>query len=162
MINNIDNYPMDMEGKKVVVVGGGAVGLDVVEFFSNRKAEVSIVEMLPVVGKDLDIVTKVGTYALLEKNHVNILTSTALQEVHPDHFIVKRNDQNEQLDFDYGFVCLGMRSYSPLMKDLTESFEDKDVEIVNIGDSVRARRIIDGTAEGRNILNTLKTKGYLE
>ena len=162
MINNIDNYPMDMEGKKVVVVGGGAVGLDVVEFFSNRKADVSIVEMLPVVGKDLDIVTKVGTYALLEKNHVNILTSTALQEVHPDHFIVKRNDQNEQLDFDYGFVCLGMRSYSPLMKDLTESFEDKNVEIVNIGDSVRARRIIDGTAEGRNILNTLKTKGYLE
>lgn len=162
MINNIDNYPMDMEGKKVVVVGGGAVGLDVVEFFSNRKAEVSIVEMLPVVGKDLDIVTKVGTYALLEKNHVNILTSTALQEVHPDHFIVKRNDQNEQLDFDYGFVCLGMRSYSPLMKDLTDAFEDKDVEIVNIGDSVRARRIIDGTAEGRNILNTLKTKGYLE
>ena len=42
------------------------------------------------------------------------------------------------------------------------AFEDKDVEIVNIGDSVRARRIIDGTAEGRNILNTLKTKGYLE
>ena len=42
--------------------------------------------------------------------------------------------KNEQLDFDYGFVCLGMRSYSPLMKDLTESFEDKNVEIVNIGD----------------------------
>ncbi len=162
MINNIDNYPEDLEGKKVVVVGGGAVGLDVVEFFSNRKATVSIVEMLPVVGKDLDIVTKIGTYAILEKNHVNVLTSTALQEVHPNHFIVKRNDQMEQLDFDYGFVCLGMRSYSPILADLHEAFDDKNVEIINIGDSFRARRIIDGTSEGRNILNALKTKGYLE
>ncbi len=162
MINNIDNYPEDLEGKKVVVVGGGAVGLDVVEFFSNRKATVSIVEMLPVVGKDLDIVTKIGTYALLEKNHVNVLTSTALQEVHPNHFIVKRNDQMEQLDFDYGFVCLGMRSYAPILTELHEAFDDKDVEIINIGDSFRARRIIDGTGEGRNILNALKTKGYLE
>ncbi len=162
MINNINNYPEDLEGKKVVVVGGGAVGLDVVEFFSNRKATVSIVEMLPVVGKDLDIVTKIGTYAILEKNHVNVLTSTALQEVHPNHFIVKRNDQLEQLDFDYGFVCLGMRSYSPILADLHEAFDDKNVEIINIGDSFRARRIIDGTSEGRNILNALKTKGYLE
>ena len=162
MINNINNYPEDLEGKKVVVVGGGAVGLDVVEFFSNRKATVSIVEMLPVVCKDLDIVTKIGTYAILEKNHVNVLTSTALQEVHPNHFIVKRNDQLEQLDFDYGFVCLGMRSYSPILADLHEAFDDKNVEIINIGDSFRARRIIDGTSEGRNILNALKTKGYLE
>ena len=162
MINNINNYPENLEGKKVVVVGGGAVGLDVVEFFSNRKATVSIVEMLPVVGKDLDFVTKIGTYAILEKNNVNVLTSTALQEVHPDHFIVKRNDQIEQLDFDYGFVCLGMRSYAPILADLHEAFDEKDVEIINIGDSFRARRIIDGTGEGRNILNALKTKGYLE
>lgn len=32
MIANLKNYPEDMTGKKVVVVGGGAVGLDVVEF----------------------------------------------------------------------------------------------------------------------------------
>ena len=162
MINNIDNYPEELEGKKVVVVGGGAVGLDVVEFFANRKATVSIVEMLPVVGKDLDIVTKVGTYAMLEKHGVNVLTSTALQEVHKDHFVVKRNDQNEQLDFDYGFVCLGMRSYSPILNDLKEAFKDSDVEILNVGDSVRARRIIDGTLEGRNIIEALKIKGYLK
>ena len=118
--------------------------------------------MLPVVGKDLDIVTKVGTYAMLEKHGVNVLTSTALQEVCKDHFIVKRNDKNEQLDFDYGFVCLGMRSYSPILKDLQDAFADSDVEVLNVGDSVRARRIIDGTLEGRNIVEALKIKGYLK
>lgn len=161
MIQHIDSYPETMDGKKVCVVGGGAVGLDVVEFFAKRGATVSIVEMLPVVGKDLDIVTKVGTYDMLEKHHVNVLTSTALQEVHKDHFIVKRNDELETLDFDLGFVCLGMRAYAPIYQDICQAFADTDVEIINIGDSVRARRIIDGVAEGRNMLMALQMKGFL-
>ena len=161
MIQHIDQYPQDLSGKKVCVLGGGAVGLDVVEFFAKRGAAVSIVEMLPVVGKDLDTVTKVGTYDMLEKHNVQVLTSTALQEVHPDHFVVKRNEQMETLDFDYGFVCLGMRAYSPVMEELKQTFADEDVELFNIGDSVRARRIIDGVAEGRNILNALKQKEFL-
>ena len=93
--------------------------------------------------------------------NVQVLTSTALQEVHPDHFVVKRNEQMETLDFDYGFVCLGMRAYSPVMEELKQTFADEDVELFNIGDSVRARRIIDGVAEGRNILNALKQKEFL-
>ena len=122
MISNINSYPQDMNGKKVCVVGGGAVGLDVVEFFAKRGADVRIVEMLPVVGKDLDTVTKVGAYDMLEKHNVDVMTSTALMEVHKDHFVVKRNDALENLDFDYGFVCLGMRAYAPVLNELKEAF----------------------------------------
>lgn len=161
MISNINSYPQDMNGKKVCVVGGGAVGLDVVEFFAKRGADVRIVEMLPVVGKDLDTVTKVGTYDMLEKHNVDVMTSTALMEVHKDHFVVKRNDASENLDFDYGFVCLGMRAYAPVLNELKEAFNSDEVEIMNIGDSVRARRIIDGVAEGRNVLNALKKRDFL-
>ena len=46
MINHVNDYPTDLTGKKVVVIGGGAVGLDVVEFFAPRGADVSIVEMI--------------------------------------------------------------------------------------------------------------------
>lgn len=161
MIAHVEAYPLDASDKKVCVVGGGAVGLDVVEFFAKRGAAVSIVEMLPVVGKDLDFVTKVGTYDMLERHQVQVLTSTALQEVFQDHFVVKQKDENMTLDFDYGFVCLGMRSYSPILDTLKETFANEDVEILNIGDSARARRIIDGVAEGRNILMALKQKEFL-
>ena len=114
MINHINDYPEDMTSKKVVVVGGGAVGLDVVEFFAARNAEISIVEMM-----------------------------------------------ERELPFDYGFVCLGMRAQGQLFAELSDAFVSDDVEILNIGDSKRARRIIDGTLEGRNILNTLTQMGYL-
>lgn len=161
MIKDIPNFPEDATNKKVVVVGGGAVGLDVVEFFAKRGADVSIVEMLPVVGKDLDFVTKVDVTNMLEKHHVNVLTNTALKEVNAESFIVEKDGKQETLTFDYGFVCLGMRNYAPIYETLRNEYQDSDVEIVNIGDSVRARRIIDGVAEGRNILNVLRRRDYL-
>lgn len=161
MIQNIPKYPDDMSGKKIVVIGGGAVGLDVVEFFAPRNASVSIVEMMPQIGKDLDPVSKVSTKALMKKYKVNQMPNTALQEVHDDYFLVKRDGIEEKLDFDYGFVCLGMRANSPLMNDLRDHFSSKEVEIYNIGDSVRARRIIDGTQEGRNIINILERRNFI-
>lgn len=161
MIKDIPNFPEDATNKKVVVVGGGAVGLDVVEFFAKRGADVSIVEMLPVVGKDLDFVTKVDVTNMLEKHNVNVLTNTALKEVKAESFIVEKDGKQETLTFDYGFVCLGMRNYAPIYETLRNEYQDSDVEIVNIGDSVRARRIIDGVAEGRNILNVLRRRDYL-
>lgn len=161
MIENIPNYPEDMTGKKVVVIGGGAVGLDIVEFFAPRNAKISIVEMQPVIGKDLDPVTKVQTSTLIEKHDVLELTNTALLEVKDNSFIVRRDGKEEELEFDYGFVCLGMRANAPVLESLRENFDSSKVEIVNIGDSVRARRIIEGVQEGRNILNTLRKRNYL-
>lgn len=162
MINHVNDYPTDLTGKKVVVIGGGAVGLDVVEFFAPRGAEVSIVEMMPVIGNGIDPVSKVDMGTLMDKYHVNQMTNTALKEVREDNFLVEANGELKELPFDYGFVCLGMRAEQPVLKDIKEAFEDDDsVEIVNIGDSVRARRIIEGTEEGRNIINVLKKREYL-
>ena len=162
MINHVNDYPTDLTGKKVVVIGGGSVGLDVVEFFAPRGAEVSIVEMMPIIGNGIDPVSKVDMGTLMDKYHVNQMTNTALKEVREDNFLVEADGELKELPFDYGFVCLGMRAEQPVLKDIKEAFEDDDsVEIVNIGDSVRARRIIEGTEEGRNIINVLKKREYL-
>ena len=162
MIDHVNDYPTDLKGKKVVVIGGGAVGLDVVEFFAPRGAEVSIVEMMSVIGNGIDPVSKVDMGTLMEKHHVNQMLNTALKEVREDNFLVEADGELKELPFDYGFVCLGMRAEQPVLKDIKEAFEDDDsVEIVNIGDSVRARRIIEGTEEGRNIINVLKKREYL-
>ncbi len=162
MIDHVQEYPQDLTGKKVVVIGGGAVGLDVVEFFAPRGADVSIVEMMPVIGNGIDPVSKVDINTLMKKYNVRQMPNTALKEVRPDNFLVETKDGQEELPFDYGFVCLGMKAEHPVLQQLREAFEDDDhIEIINIGDSVRARRIIEGTEEGRNILNTLEKRGYL-
>lgn len=151
----------NIRSPKVAVIGGGAVGLDVVELFSSRGAEVSIVERLPMLGRDLDVVTKVGMLSMVKENNVNVLTDTSLLEVKENSFLIEKNGVEEELEFDYGFVCLGMRNYSPVLSELQEYYAGTDVEIVNIGDSVRARRIIDGIKEGRNIITSLNKIGAL-
>ena len=50
---------------------------------------------------------------------------------------------------------------APVLDEIREAFADTNVEIINIGDSVRARRIIDGVQEGHNILNVLADHEYL-
>ena len=161
MINHINDFPKDLEGKKVVVVGGGAVGLDVVEFFADRNADISIVEMMDQIGRDLDPVSKNDTKAMMKKHNVHQLTKTALLEVKDSSFLVKGDGEPYELPFEYGFVCLGMRAQGQLYQSLAEEFSSEDVEFMNIGDSQRARRIIDGTQEGRNILTILEQRGYL-
>ena len=163
MINNIENYPQDLTGKKVVIIGGGAVGLDVAEFFAPRNADCSIVEMAPVIGNGIDPVSKVGTFDLLNKHNVKQLTNTKLLEVKDNSFLVEYADGSlDELEFDYGFVCLGMKSNNPVLKALEEEYSDTNIEIISIGDSIRARRIIEGVEEGRNIINTLTKHDYLD
>lgn len=163
MINHIDSYPADLTGKKVAIIGGGAVGLDVVEFFAPRGAEVSIIEMMPAIGAGIDPITKVDINTLMKKHNVNQMPNTALKEVFADHFHVETKEGAEDLYFDYGFICLGMKAQTPVLAGLHEAFDKEGVEIINVGDSMRARRIIEGTSEGRDqVILALTKKGFLK
>jgi 2,4-dienoyl-CoA reductase-like NADH-dependent reductase (Old Yellow Enzyme family)/ribulose 1,5-bisphosphate synthetase/thiazole synthase len=159
-INNINSFDKDCKGKKVAVVGGGAVGLDVVEFFAERGADVSVIEMMPVIGKDLDTNTKLDVYHMMKENNVKQLGNTALQTVNDSSFTV-RNAEGAivDIDFDYGFVCLGMRSENAEFPKVEAYATEKDVKLLNIGDSTRVRRIIAGVEEGRNVVKTLEVMG---
>ena len=156
----------------VVVVGAGTAGLEAactaaevgckVEFFAPRGAETTIIEMMPVIGNGLDASSTSSMKECMEKHHVRQMTNTALQKVNAHSFLVKYDGKEEELPFDYGFVCLGMRANAPIWNDIQEAFTGEDVEVLNIGDSVRARRIIDGTDAGRHmVLNTLERLNYL-
>lgn len=161
MIDHLNDYPQDLTGKKVAVIGGGAVGLDVVEFFAPRGAEVAIVEMMGVIGNGLDASSTSGMNECMDKYNVRKMVNTALTKVNADSFEVKYDGKEETLTFDYGFVCLGMRANAPIWEELQKAFAGEDVEVLNIGDSVRARRIIDGVDAGRHqVLNTLDRLGF--
>lgn len=166
MINNVNDgkYPDDVcNGKKVVVIGGGSVGLDVIEYFAPRGAECTIVDMLPQIGMLADPITKCSMRETHDKYGVKEYVNTALQEVKENSFVVKLpNGEITELAFDLGFNCLGMRANNPLLPELKEAFDDTDVAIYQVGDSVRARRIMEGTMDGRAVLNVLEAQGYLD
>ena len=59
-----------MKGQKIAIIDGGAVGLDVMELFTERGAEVTMVEMLPMIGNGLDLVTKCDTNVLARHDYL--------------------------------------------------------------------------------------------
>ena len=91
------------------------------EFFAARKADISIVEMMDQIGRDLDPVTKNDTKCMMKSHDVHQLTKTALLEVKADSFLVKGSEGEYELPFDYGFVCLGMRAKGQLYSQLLEA-----------------------------------------
>jgi len=162
LLSKINEFKkLELEGKKIAVIGGGAVGLDVVEFFAERKAKVSIIEMMPMIGRDLDVITKVDMMSIIKEYDIDVNTSTALVEVTSDHFKVKKGDTEENIDFDYGFVCMGMKPENTGLKELQEHFSEKNIPVINIGDSARARKIMDGVREGSELIVTLENIGAI-
>ena len=147
------SYSIDMTGKKCVVIGGGATGLDLVECFANKGADVSVVEMTGILGNGIDLVSRVAITNLMRKKDVKQLVNTKLLEVREHSFVTDAGE----LEFDYGCICLGLKSYNPLADEMAGV-----AKTISVGDAKLApRQIIDGTADGRNILNTLEEMGYL-
>ncbi|MHC5249466.1 oxidoreductase [Enterococcus sp. LJL90] len=159
ILNNMENF-QDFTDQEVVVIGGGAVGLDVVEYYAERGAKkVTIVEMQNQLGKDLDLITKLSMMEIVKDYGVIAHTETKLLEVCGDHFVVELpSGELENLYFDLGFVCLGMRADAPLMPELKDYAQANNAKLVNIGDSKVARRIMEGTREARDILTAVYEK----
>ncbi|HHF8057432.1 TPA: FAD-dependent oxidoreductase [Klebsiella pneumoniae] len=145
----------------VVVIGAGAVGLDVIEYFTARGAQAVLIEMQDAAGRDLDIITKNAMLTMLDEHQVEQHMNTQLMAVAADHFQVKNTQQTFDIPFDYGFVCLGMRANRTGLDEIERWANANNVKIMNIGDSVMARRIIDGVREGRNVLDALEDMGAL-
>ncbi|QIQ20228.1 NAD(P)/FAD-dependent oxidoreductase [Zophobihabitans entericus] len=157
IMENFEQFT-DIPNKRIVVIGGGAVGLDVVEYFSESKAkDVSIVEMQSVIGKDLDIIGRISMMTMMKENKVNQLVDTTLLEVKENSFLVKdKEGKQSELPFDYGFVCLGMTPENSFSNTIEQHAAEKGYTFEKIGDSRAARKLIEGMREGRDIIASIQ------
>ena len=151
ILNHINE---EYENKKVAVVGGGATGLDIVEYYANRGAQCTVIELTSVIGRDLDLISKISINNLMRDKNVCQMKDTKLIEVKPNSFVTDKGE----VPFDIGVICLGLKSYNPLSSEM-----EKIADTISVGDALCApRQIIDGMRDGRNILTVLKGMGVLD
>lgn len=134
----------------------GLVGVDAAEFFARRNAKVTMVEMADEIGRELDPINRCAFKELAEQKNIRLLTGTKLLEVKDGSFIVDTGAETQELDFDYGMVCMGMAPVITLDEPLREYCLENGIEYANIGDSKKTRKIINGVQEGRNVLKILE------
>ncbi len=99
--------------KKFLIVGGGPIGLEMAQSFQNLGSEVTVVERAPriMAKEDEDVAQEVTKH--LEKDGINILTSTNLErfEKKDSKFFahISKNGQTELIEFDKVLLAIGRR-----------------------------------------------------
>ncbi|ERT58018.1 FAD-dependent oxidoreductase [Megasphaera vaginalis (ex Srinivasan et al. 2021)] len=158
-MKNIPYFEKNAAGKNVVIIGCGAVGLDVMEFFALRKARVTMIEMMPSFGKDADVVSKQTFKELLATHPVAMHLGTSLQKVLPHTFIASKDGQEAAYPFDYGFICMGLVPDIPSDDPFRTYATEHGIPFDNIGNSRKTGQIIHGVESGRSILQTIDMIG---
>ncbi|HCX63858.1 MAG TPA: NADH oxidase, partial [Eubacteriaceae bacterium] len=129
----------------IVVIGGGLVGLEVAEFLAEKDHEVSVVEMLDEVGKDLGQLRKIAVMESLYHNQIKSYVNSECLAIKKDRLIIKTGEETQELKADYVVVAVGAKSEEA--KDIEEYCKDANIPYHRIGDALKARRAINATAE---------------
>jgi len=144
-----DHLPL---GQHTVVVGGGAIGCEVALHLSEKGHPVTIVEMLPGIGSQLESITKKVFLQKLKDNHVVIRTGCRLGKVGDTGVvIVGENGEEAFVAADAVVITIGSRPDDRLYRQI----KDLGYEIHQIGDCLEPRSakaaIYEGAVLGRSI-----------
>ena len=130
---------------KVVVAGGGLVGVETADYLAERGASVTVVEMLDDVATDEEIITKLVLLDRLKQSGVTILTGHKIEKITKGGVItVDKDNKKTTVAADYVVAAFGTKSYNPLEEKLRARVKECYV----IGDAKEPARIRNAVLEG--------------
>jgi 2,4-dienoyl-CoA reductase-like NADH-dependent reductase (Old Yellow Enzyme family)/thioredoxin reductase len=141
-------------GARVLVLGGGLVGIEMAEHLGLAGSEVVVVELLDDVARDMEAITRKMTLKRLEALPVTILTTTRLVRLEGDEAVVCTAGDDEERSlgsFDSVLVAVGHSSYDPLSDGLAAG----GVSVAVVGDAREPRQVFDATQEGRDAVESI-------
>ncbi len=137
-------------GKKVVVVGGGLVGIETAIHLTQQGREVTVVEALPDIARDLEPVSKIALTrpgGILEKCGIKVMVESPVIEIEKDKVIVFRPlARKESIPADTVVLAVGREPV--LNKGIIEAAKRVAKEVYVIGDAKKPRKFIDAIHEG--------------
>ncbi len=139
-------------GKRVLIIGGGMVGLETAEFLSHKKHQVTVVELLDEVARDMLDITRKLTLKYLTEAGVRIMTNTEVTRLDGKQvFAITGEKETLLAEFDSVVVAVGTRS----VNELEVRLQEKDIEVKVIGDAKAPRQIHDAVTEGFEAVTSL-------
>lgn len=137
-------------GRKVVILGGGMVGCETAEFLVSKGKEVTIVEMLDKIARDIGPSTRWGTVRRIKSWGIKILTSTEVKSITDEGVVVEKEGKSQTIGAETIVLAVGMKPN----KGLFNALKDRIPRVHAIGDCVEARRILEAIHDGFSISKT--------
>lgn len=141
----------EVEGQKVAIIGGGAVGIETAEFLSVLGKDVTVIEMLPFWGKGMGPICRWYVKNKLDKKEMNfqILTSTKVIFVDQTGLTLERNGETFKLEgIDRIVFAVGARPVNSLLEDIANNLK---VPVFVVGDAKETRNALEAVSEGVDI-----------
>jgi 2,4-dienoyl-CoA reductase-like NADH-dependent reductase (Old Yellow Enzyme family)/NADPH-dependent 2,4-dienoyl-CoA reductase/sulfur reductase-like enzyme len=120
-------------GERIAIVGGSATGCETAEFLLTTASELSIFEMLPQVGRGIELITRQQLLRELRAHDVAVLTGHKVLMIAPGKVFFETADGEGVLDVDRVALAIGWRSRGNL---LAEGLKER-YEVVVLGDADR-------------------------
>lgn len=138
---------------KVVIIGGGLVGLEVAEYLEGKAEEITVVEMLDQVGKDLGDLRKISVMENIYKAGIKTLTNSKCIEIKENAVVIEQEEKRTEISCDYVVIAIGAKSRNS--DEITAYCKEHQIPYYIIGDAVRARRALNATAEAGAIARAI-------
>lgn len=143
------NNPKIELGKKVIVAGGGSVGLETAEYLATKcnpdgDRNVTVVEMEEKAGKDLGGIKWIMMTALKDLQ-VSVLTSTKLLCCTQEGVAVEKEGKETCLPADTLIFAVGAKPRHDL--ELETWLQEKKIPYHIIGDAQKPSNVMNGLAE---------------
>nr|WP_298054969.1 FAD-dependent oxidoreductase [uncultured Lachnoanaerobaculum sp.] len=138
--------PDEIKGKKVIIIGGGAIGCESGYFFASEwGCKVDILEMRDRMAKDSYPSQRAALLPRMEKSNMGLYCSVKIKEIKPDGVVFADKDGKEQYDkADVVMYCCGSRPNDDIVNSLSGVCD----RFVVTGDSKIARTVKEATYEG--------------
>jgi pyruvate/2-oxoglutarate dehydrogenase complex dihydrolipoamide dehydrogenase (E3) component len=128
--------------KKVVVIGGGLIGIETASKLVKAENEVIVVEMLDEIARGMEAMEKVLTLNALRAANVETHVGTRVTRIENGKVFVEGEMSGVIDKVDHIVLATGMRSYNPLEKELTGK-----IPVYVIGDAHKVGKAQDAIRE---------------
>ncbi|MCF7928691.1 MAG: FAD-dependent oxidoreductase, partial [Spirochaetales bacterium] len=131
-------------GKRVVVIGGGLIGMELASKLVEKNNDVTIVEMLPEVATGMEMIEKSMTMKKLAQKNVTIYTNFKVEEIDRSRVILNGDEQRILEDIDHIVVTAGMRSRNDMKEEI-----EPELPVYVIGDAKKVGKAQTAILSGR-------------
>jgi 2,4-dienoyl-CoA reductase-like NADH-dependent reductase (Old Yellow Enzyme family)/thioredoxin reductase len=139
------------ENKKVLIIGGGLIGIEIASKLIDKGNKVIIVEMLDEIARGMEMIERAMTLKKLKMKEVPIYTSYKVTKVDEDKVFISGEEEVIIDGVDHIVVAAGMKSFNPLEVALREKMDNVTV----IGDAKKVGKaqeaIRDAYSAARNL-----------